>query len=72
MILVKAILILLRYRLAPQYPYPAALDDCYTATRYLLENAAEYETDSTRIAVAGKIKIRLHFWQGKCFFQQHT
>ena len=56
-IIINAISILLRYRLAPQYPYPAAMDDCYTATKYFLENAAKYETDPTRIAVAGKIKI---------------
>ena len=55
---IEAILILLRYRLAPKYPYPAALDDCYSATKHFLENAARYETDPTRIAVAGKFKRR--------------
>lgn len=41
------------YRLAPEHPYPAALDDCYTALQWLHHNCAEIGIDSRRIAVGG-------------------
>lgn len=38
------------YRVAPEYPYPAALDDCVTALNWL---ARQPEVDSSRIASGG-------------------
>lgn len=39
------------YRLAPEHPYPAALDDCYAALQWLL---ARDDIDHRRIVLAGK------------------
>ncbi len=41
------------YRMAPEYPFPAAPDDAYAATRYVAEHAGEFGIDPTRLAVAG-------------------
>ncbi|KAL4910507.1 alpha/beta hydrolase fold-domain-containing protein [Aspergillus multicolor] len=41
------------YRLAPEHPYPAPLDDAYTALTWLIFHAEELGIDSRRIAVMG-------------------
>ncbi len=41
------------YRLAPAFPFPAAVQDCKTAVRWLRANAAKYHVDPTRIGTTG-------------------
>lgn len=50
---VGAAVVSVDYRLAPEYPYPAAIDDTYTGLKWFFDHAGSLGVDSTRIAVAG-------------------
>ena len=41
------------YRLAPEHPYPAALEDCYAGLCFLEKSATELGLRPDRIAVCG-------------------
>lgn len=43
----------INYRLAPKYSYPAQLDDCQRAVRWLRKNSKEYRVDPKRFGAAG-------------------
>jgi acetyl esterase len=42
------------YRLAPENPFPSALEDCYAATSWMVVNATKFQGDPKRIAVGGE------------------
>ncbi|EXK76529.1 hypothetical protein FOQG_18728 [Fusarium oxysporum f. sp. raphani 54005] len=42
------------YRLAPEHPYPAALDDCWTCLTWIHSNHRNLHVDPKRIAVMGE------------------
>ena len=42
------------YRLAPEAPYPAPLDDCEAGLRFIVEHAHELRIDAQRVGVGGR------------------
>jgi len=47
------IVVSIDYRLAPEHPYPAPLDDCAAAFRWVCENAVSLGGDLARVSLGG-------------------
>jgi acetyl esterase/lipase len=48
-----AVLVTIEYRLAPEHPYPAAIEDCYAGLLWLVDHFEELRIDPKRLLLSG-------------------
>lgn len=48
------IVVAVDYRVAPEYPFPTPVNDCYATFKWVVENASSFGGDSNQIMVAGE------------------
>jgi acetyl esterase len=51
--LANCVTISVDYRLAPEYKFPAAVEDSFVTLQYIYDHASEFQIDQRRIAVGG-------------------
>lgn len=49
----KALVLAVDYRLAPEHPFPAGLEDVYASLQWVATHAGEIGADASRIAISG-------------------
>jgi acetyl esterase len=50
----ECVVVTVDYRLAPEFVFPTAPEDCYSALAWMVDHASEFGLDSTRVAVGGE------------------
>jgi acetyl esterase len=52
------VVVSVNYRLAPEWPFPACLDDCIVVLQWMQKNGTTVGGDGARIAVGGRFSRR--------------
>jgi acetyl esterase len=51
---IQGIVVDVDYRLAPEYPYPAAVNECYEVCRWVFSQAGKWDANPDRISMGGQ------------------